>query len=530
MDTNLNNTIAAIDIGTNSFHMVIAKIDSKKRFTVLTRAKEVVRLGDSSNDMKYISPESMARGVETLKRFKLICDSYKAEVIAVATSATREAINKSEFLEEVHSETGIEINIVSGYEEARLIYLGVLQSLDVYDKRILLVDIGGGSTEFLLGERGEVNYANSVKIGSVRLTRKFNLDKKINRQNLKDAKTFVKNVMNQTVRSVSKEDYDIVIGSSGTINSIGSIIRSEKIPGQEYDMKLNGFIIKKKSLHDALDKIYKSETPEERSLIPGLDLKRTDIITAGAVILEQVFSELQLEKMSLSVYALREGIIMDYIQKRSGKSDFTHLKNVRLNSVMHLGDLTNFDRKHAEQVKKLAVNIFDFLKSTFGLNGEERVFLEAASLLHDIGYHISHTDHHKHSYYLIRHSEMLGFNEKEIEIIANIARYHRKSHPKIKHENFSKLDASAKNTVKKLAGILRIADALDRSHKNIVEEIDFEIDNKNFTIILKSCAAEPSLEIWGLNVRKGLFEECFERNVNVICLNSAVKQTGSYIE
>ena len=158
----MNKTIAAIDIGTNSFHLVIAEIDIKNRFKILTKSKEVVRLGNSSNDMKYISEESIIRGVEVLKRFKLICESYNAEIIAVATSATREALNQNEFKLRVFSETGIEINIVSGYEEARLIYLGIMQSLEIFDKKILMVDIGGGSTEFLVGHSGEVKYANSI--------------------------------------------------------------------------------------------------------------------------------------------------------------------------------------------------------------------------------------------------------------------------------------------------------------------------------------------------------------------------------
>lgn len=511
----MNNVIAAIDIGTNSFHMIIAKIDSKKRFTVLTRSKEVVRLGMSSNDMKYISPESLKRGVETLKRFKLICESYKADIIAVATSATREAINKDEFINKVFEETGIEINIVSGFEEARLIYLGVLQSLDIFDKKILLIDIGGGSTEFLFGEKGNVLYANSIKIGSVRLTHKFGLDKKVSRQNLKESKIFVKNVLNQVVRAAEDIKYDMVIGSSGTINSIGSIIYSVDNPVSEYDVKLNGFIMKKKALEQAVDKIYKADTAEERANIPGLDIKRVDIITAGAVILEQIFSELKIDKMTLSSYALREGLIMNYMQHKSGDFDIGYLRNVRLNSVTHLAELTNFDKQHAEQVVKISLKLFDFLKPVYGLSSESREYLEAAAYLHDIGYHISHADHHKHSYYLIRHSEMMGFNEKEIEIIANIARYHRKSHPKSKHDNFNNLDSASKLIIKKLSGILRLADALDRSHKNIVSDLDFEISNGNFIIKLNSVNSDPSLEIWGINVRKALFEESFGLNVIV---------------
>ncbi|MEP7145433.1 MAG: Ppx/GppA phosphatase family protein [bacterium] len=511
----MNNILAAIDIGTNSFHLVIAKIDSKKRFTVLTRSKEVVRLGSSSNDMKYISPESIARGVETLKRFKLICDTYNAEIIAVATSATREALNKQDFLTKAFNETGIDINIVSGYEEARLIYLGVLQSLDIYNKKILLIDIGGGSTEFLIGEKGKVKVASSLKVGAVRLTHKFSLNEKIDKGELKSSRQFVNGAINQIVRILKDEDYELVIGSSGTIINLGSIINSENNPAQDPDINLNGFVIKRKPLQNALNKIYKAETLSERLQIPGLDPKRADIITAGAVILEQIFEDLNIEKMTLSSYALREGIIMNYIQQRSGEFDFGHLSDVRYNSVIHLCELTNYDKEHSTQVMKLANKIFDFIKLKFEFNDDDREYLEAASLLHDIGYHISHTGHHKHSYYLIRNSEMLGFNDKEIEIIANIARYHRKSHPKAKHEGYNKLDLPAKELVKKLAGILRIADALDRSHKSLVNELDINIKDKTFEISLKSCLAEPSLEIWGANIRKGLFEESFGYDVKI---------------
>lgn len=511
----MNNILAAIDIGTNSFHLVIAKIDSKKRFTVLTRAKEVVRLGSSSNDMKYISPDSIERGVETLKRFKLICDSFKAEIIAVATSATREALNKLEFTQRVFAETGIEISIVSGYEEARLIYLGVLQSLDIYNKKILLIDIGGGSTEFLIGEKGEVKIANSLKLGAVRLTNKFSLNEKVNKSDLKNSKIFVKGALNQIVRTLEGNDYELVVGSSGTINNIGSIISAENQPTADFEINLNGFIIKKKPFHTAIEKIYDAETLTERLSIPGLDPKRADIITAGAVILEQIFSDLKIEKMTLSSFALREGIIMNYIQQRSGEFDFGHLTDVRYSSVRHLGERTNYDKEHSDQVLKLANKIFDFVKLKFEFSDDEREYLEAAALLHDIGYYISHTDHHKHSYYLIRNADMLGFNDKEIEIIANIARYHRKSHPKIKHENFNKLDEQSKGLVKKLAGILRIADALDRSHKAVVNDIDIGIKDKVLEINLKSCSSDPSLEIWGANIRKGLFEESFGYEVKL---------------
>jgi exopolyphosphatase/guanosine-5'-triphosphate,3'-diphosphate pyrophosphatase len=512
----LNNILASIDIGTNSFHLVIAKIDNKKRFAVLTKTKEVVRLGSSSNDMKYITSESIERGVEALMRFKMICDSYKAEIIAVATSATREALNKQDFLQAVKEKTGIEINIVSGYEEARLIYLGVLQSLDIYSKRILLVDIGGGSTEFLVGEKGQVKIASSIKVGTVRLTNKFSLNDKVNKNDIKIAKSFVKGAINQIVRIMEDEKYDLAIGSSGTINNIGSIISADLSPvNADADISLNGFVLKKKQLQNAAEKIYKAETLVDRLSIPGLDPKRADIITAGAIILEQIFDDLEIEKMTLSGFALREGIIMNYIQQNSGEFDLGHLSDVRYNSVIHLGERTNYDGEHASQVLKLSNKIFDFIKLKFELTDDDREFLEAAALLHDIGYYISHTDHHKHSYYLIRNADMLGFNDKEIEIIANVARYHRKSHPKIKHENFNKLDSQSKELVKKLAGILRIADALDRSHKSVVNDIEISIRDKVLELDIKNCSGDPSLEVWGANIRKSLFEESFGYQVKI---------------
>jgi exopolyphosphatase/guanosine-5'-triphosphate,3'-diphosphate pyrophosphatase len=179
-------TLGAIDIGTNSFHLVVAKIHSNKSFTVLTKDKEVVRLGNASNDMKYITEEAMQRGISVLKRFKLVCQSFEVEKIrAVATSATREAINKDEFIRRVKHDTGIEIEVISGNEEARLIYLGALQALPIYNEKVLVIDIGGGSTEFLIGKRGNIKYANSIKLGAVRMTQKFFPDDKLKRVQLK---------------------------------------------------------------------------------------------------------------------------------------------------------------------------------------------------------------------------------------------------------------------------------------------------------------------------------------------------------
>ncbi len=511
----MNELIAAIDIGTNSFHLVIARVDSKGRFTEIARDKEVVRLGSSSNDMKYLSPEALERGISTLKRFKMICDSYKAEIIAVATSATREALNRDEFIERARTETGIEINIVSGYEEARLIYLGVLQSLNIFEKRILLADIGGGSTEFLIGEKGKVIYANSTKLGAVRLTSKFFGDKKISKGKISEAEQFVRGVINPVVRNLESMEFELAVGSSGTIMNLASIAGAGSTLSDDNDIHLNGYVISRKDLMKAAGSVYAAETISQRLGIPGLDPKRADIITAGSVILTQIFEELGLEKMTVSNYALREGILANHIQQSHRHYDFANFTDVKYGSVMKLGENANFDRQHSFQVLAFAVKIFDFLKDRYSLTADDRVYLEASCILHDIGHHISANAHHKHSYYMIRNSELLGFNDKEIEIIANTARYHRKSHPKSKHESFGKLDPDSRELVRKLSGILRIADALDRSHKSIVKAIELAQHGEVLKIKLTEYTSDPSLEIWGANMRKALFEESFGIAVDV---------------
>ena len=511
-----DKTFAAIDIGTNSFHLVIASINSKGQLKELTREREVVRLGSSSDDMKYISDEAMVRGVSALKRFKLICDSYETEIRAIGTSAVREALNKGDFIKSVFENTGINIDVVTGTEEARLIYLGVLQAIEVFNSKILLIDIGGGSTEFLVGEEGKVLYANSIKLGAVRLTNKFFKDKKLKTEIINDARIYARNLVYPVVRNLKHYDYDIVIGTSGTITTIGAIIYAEK---NEYDSEqviLNKYTFDEDSLYKAVKKILKAETETERAKIPGLDYKRADIIPAGAIILEQIFIELGIKKITLSNYALREGILIDTISKEQTGFQLGNLSDICYKSIITLAENCNYDKIHSEQVLKLSVTIFDYLKIKFHLSEKDKESLEAAALLHDIGHSISHSQHHRHSYYLIRNSEMLGFNENEIEIIANIARYHRKSHPKLKHEEYNKLSKDDKDKIKKLAGILRIADGLDRGHKSVIKDIEITSIGKNLSLLLKTePGSDVSLEIWGANLRKKLFEEAFETEITI---------------
>jgi exopolyphosphatase/guanosine-5'-triphosphate,3'-diphosphate pyrophosphatase len=463
--------------------------------------------------MKYLSQEAINRGIETLRRFKQIADAYRAPIRAIATSAVREALNQTEFIRRVKAELEIKVEVASGFEEARLIYLGILQALPVHNTAIMMMDIGGGSTEFLVGKKREIHYDNSLKLGAIRLTQKFFPEQELSAKRLKQCREYVNGTLLPVIRQVRKRNYSVAVGSSGTILSIAKIIRMRR--GDLDESSLNGFTFSAKELNAVVDDLCSAETVKQRLKIPGLDPARADIIVAGSIILEQTFRALGLKRMTVSEFALREGIILDTIEKQYRGKEFHALDNIRYTSVLRLAETFKYEKEHSHHVAALSVRIFDLTHALHGLGRMERDFLEAAALLHEIGIFISHANHHRHSHYLIKNSELLGYTDNEKEIIANVARYHRKSHPKPKHETFAVLTAEEQQLVLKLSGILRIADGLDRTHSRIVRDVTMRRKGKNVTFHLRTGQGkEVEMDRWGAERKKGLFEEVFNIHVN----------------
>ncbi len=509
MKINKQNCYAAIDVGTNSFHLIIGVIDPKSgQFRIIDREKEVVRLGAGSSDMKVLSRRAMFRGIVTLKRFKAIADTFNASIKAIATSAVREAANRDEFLRYVRRATGIKIEIASGIEEARLIYLGVLQAIPVFSKKILLIDIGGGSTEFLVGCRKRVVFSESLKLGAIRLTNRFFHSKKLSEKSIRECRDYLTGMLDPVARELKEHDYEISIGSSGTILNIATMIRLRR--GEFSVSTMNNFTFTREELLEVVELLLREESESQRARIPGLDAGRADIIVAGALILEQIFRKFKLKSMTVSESALREGIIFDAIEKRFKRQSLHHLQDIRYKNVIQLAEHFQYEKRHAHHVASLALKIFDQTQAVHQLGPTEREFLEIAALLHEIGFFISHDQHHRHSYYLIRNASLMGFTDDEKEIIAHIARYHRKSHPKPKHESFIRLSPDDQGIIKKLASILRIADGLDRTHSQIIKEVICKKYDKILTLHLKKRAhTSTDLEVWGADRKKGLFEETF---------------------
>jgi exopolyphosphatase/guanosine-5'-triphosphate,3'-diphosphate pyrophosphatase len=501
--------IAAIDIGTNSIHLVIARPAGNSRFDVLDRDKEVVRLGSGSGDMKSLAPDAIDRGIEALARLSAVAVGRDAEIRAVATSAVREAENRNEFLTRAHDEAGVDIAVISGAEEARLIRLGVLQAVPAFGQRHLLVDIGGGSTEFVIGEEAKVLSARSLKLGAIRLTERFGLDGTIKNKTLDECRDYVRSFLTPVHRDVVHEGYDIAIGSSGTIVNLAEIGRAlrDEAPLQQ----MSGAEINRKDMKAVMRRLT-SASADERAEIPGLDPKRADIVVGGAVILEQAFAELGIETMTVSDFALREGVLLDALQRRD-RTSIGHLRDLRYESVLHLAAIVPEEREHAERATDLAVELFDQTIEIHQIDRANEEYLEAAGLLANVGLCISHDRHHLHSYYVIRNSDLLtGFTDDEVELIALIARYHRKSAPKPNHAEFAAVSPERQHIVRVLAGILRVAFALDRTRTDAVRSLSVERGKRSITVTLEADGA-ADLECYTADARKDLLEEALDRSI-----------------
>ncbi len=516
--------IAAIDIGTNSIHMVIVKIDpSLPAFTVIAKEKDTVRLGDRDPTTGKLTPEAIQRSLNTLKRCRDLANSLGAEqIIAVATSATREAPNGEAFLRQIKSELGIVVNLISGQEEARRIYLGVLSGMDFHDLPHIIIDIGGGSTEVILADIHEPRFLSSTKVGAVRLSKEYVTTDPISDNELKVLRAYVRGMLERPVdeiwRNLQLNEVPRMIGTSGTIETIAAIHAKDEL-GEVPD-PLNGYEVSRKDIEKIVKKLAKMSY-KERLDVSGISDKRAEIIVPGAVILLEAMKMLKLDSIVMCERALREGMNVDWMLSRGLiSSRLRYQDEVKHRNVLKIAQKYHVDLEYGERVAQFALDIFNQLQGDLHDWGSaEKELLWSAAILHNSGVYISHSSHHKHSYYLIRNAELLGFTELELELIANIARYHRKSKPKKKHQPYHDLPHKHYQLmVRQLSAILRLAVALDRRNKGAVAKVECNYNSSNRTLDFQLQPAEVgdrcSLELWNLSYKKEAFEEEF--NVELI--------------
>jgi exopolyphosphatase/guanosine-5'-triphosphate,3'-diphosphate pyrophosphatase len=305
---------AAVDIGTNSFHLIIAKVNQDDSLTIIDKEREVIRLGSHKGEgLSVISPDEIEKGISVLKRFKRLSDNYKAEVRAVATSAIREAQNGNEFVEKVLEKTGIDIEIIDGRTEAGYIYKGVKKTVPFKDKRLLCIDIGGGSTEIILGHNDEIIFGESIKIGAVRLSKKFFPDFILTDEGIADCNKFIERQIKVNQQIDFREKFDIAVGASGTILAVAGMIKYRK--SAKKIKSRNGYTFTKIELEEVTNGILKRKTPEQRVNIEGMEYKRADIIPAGLLILDKIFELFKIKKMVISEFALREGVVLSMLER-----------------------------------------------------------------------------------------------------------------------------------------------------------------------------------------------------------------------
>lgn len=487
-----HRTIAAIDAGTNAVRLEIARVHPDGSLETLHQERDPIRPGEGVFITGRMAPEVEDRLLTTLRRYATLCRRYHARVRAVATSALREAKNGRDVARRVRAATGLELEIVSGREEARLICLGVLHGRPPRARSILL-DIGGGSTEVAtaVGERPTDLW--SVPLGAVRLTQIFGTDGRVSASRLAALRSFAAEAFREAVPPRPRREVPC-LGSSGTIEAVVAFAAE-------------GRRASRKEVARAVDDLAAMSLAERRH---RLDPKRAEIIVAGAAVLEAAMRHLGVGSITAVGTGLRNGILVELSRRDEGRRDGESTE-----ALLALGRRFQFDEPHAQQVARLALVLYDRLARLHALPPVARRLLHAAALLHDVGHAVSPASHHKHTYYLVANADLPGFSDRERELVALVARYHRRSHPGRNRRDLERLSAGELGLLRKLVAILRVADALDRSHQQPVRDVRAEV--RRGAVDVRVAARGPlDLELWDAAREAALFQRVFKKRLALV--------------
>jgi exopolyphosphatase/guanosine-5'-triphosphate,3'-diphosphate pyrophosphatase len=509
-DTRESLRLAAIDVGSNSIHMIVAQADADGAITTLWRLKEMVGLGRLSFPSRRISREAIGRAIAVLERFQQAAQQRQAEkIIAVATSAVREAENGGDLLERARQELGLYLRVVSAREEARLIYLAVRHAVRLRGQPHLMVDIGGGSVEFIVGDDKQAQLLESRKLGAARMTAQFVKSDPISHDDHRALLKHYDRELTPLCEQIKSLKPVKAIGTSGTLENIAQMCGSE--PSGNGTAHIHQ-VIEKEPFERLLAELLESRS-KDRARFRGLDDQRKDQIIAGAVLVGELFKRLHLRRIEICPSALREGILLDYLSRHLPDLAIRReVPDARRRSVIDLARRCDWHKTHSLQVAGIALKLFDELRALHGMSAVERELIEFGALLHDIGWHIGRSGHHKHSMYLILNGDLKNFSDDEVKVIANIARYHRKASPQQKHENYTALPSRLRRVVDVGAALLRLADGLDRSHCSVIHDVRCRIGKKKVKCVL-SAKSDAELEIWGARRKMEWFEDVFKRPI-----------------
>jgi exopolyphosphatase / guanosine-5'-triphosphate,3'-diphosphate pyrophosphatase len=502
--------IAVIDIGTNSIHMVLAEIQPDAGYKIRDRFKDMTRLGNGAFIAHRLSDEAITRGLGVIRHLVTLAKNKGYDrIIAVATSAVREAKNGGNFLDLVAEHTGLTIRVISGTEEARLIFLAIKNNVPMTDTPTLSVDIGGGSVELIVGNRSQLFHAKSLKLGAIRLADEFLKRTPPSEKMLHSLEDHVTTQLQGALDSFKVKRFDSLIATSGMAGNLAEVIHLRRM-----NRPLPHINLATISLKDVkeIEQQLRQSTIKARLAIPGLDPKRVDTLFPATIVLRRLMELSKRDDLILCDKAIREGIIYDFIHRhRERLTAEAEIPDMRRRNVMALARRCLSPEAHSLHVSHLALRLFDQTTRLHHLGSTERTWLEYAAILHDVGYLINERQHHKHAYYLITNGDLGGLSGEEIQVIANVARYHRRTIPQLRHDGFSALAPKYKRIVRILSAILRIADGLDRTHFSLVRTLDVRL-GATVTIAVH-VTGDAELETWAAAARADLFERLFHRRV-----------------
>ncbi|HYW31898.1 MAG TPA: Ppx/GppA phosphatase family protein [Gemmatimonas sp.] len=509
--------IAAIDVGSNSVRQIVADVSPTGQIRVVDEMKAMPRLGEGLERSGELGQSAVDAAVSSIGRMVLLAQQLGAErVEIVATSAVRDASNGGDFCARVKETSGIDVRILSGEEEALLCFRSALAHFELGAGRCVVMDIGGGSLELVLAKDGLIERMASLPFGAVRLTERF-LAPVLRVRGVNALREHVRDGLRGAVPVKDWRGAQI-IGSGGTFTNLaGIVLARQKVSARRSP---HGTRVTRVELEHVLDWLQRLG-PEERARVPGLNPARSDIIVAGLAVAAEVLSRFDPRDLLASAYGIREGLLLESARVAPVIAD---PGAARERSVREFAERCHYEEPHARHVQTLALQLFDALGPRMGLGGDERRILADAALLHDVGYHINYEKHHKHSFHLISHAELLGMTPTEQVAVACVARYHRGAAPSRKHRVLVGVDRAMRDRIVKLSALLRFADGFDRGHVCAVGnlKIRWTTGSVRVTAIEAEGATNVRLECWGASRKSALLERVLGRPVEVIAPDGTV--------
>lgn len=513
--------LAVLDVGSNTVHLVVVDGRPDGTFTQVGRERETLRLADAAFPGMVLPEEAVERLSQTVLRMRKAADELRADaLVGFATSAIREARNGAEALGRVRAATGVPIAVLAGAEEARLTYLATRRWTAFSGRRLLVIDIGGGSLEVAGGEGERPELVESLPLGATRLTRRFVRSDLPRPEELVALRTHALNLLGPLAEQVRERDWDVACGTSKTFRTLGTVARAlPEAPTPAHEFGFAGIdgqtapILSREALNVVAGYLAGTTVKERRSLA-GMDELRAGNLVAGSQVAALIMQAFGLHELVLAPWALREGVIVDYLA-RHGDGPGVPVEDPRRRSVLDFARRHSVDEPHARQVTALALSLFDQTEALHQLGPAERELLEMAGLLHDVGYAVAQSAHHKHSLYLIRNADLDGFSPDEQAIVANVARYHRKALPSERHPDYQALREGERLVVRRLAALLRLADGLDADHFQVVQDVKVSLTDGVARLELRARDL-PDLDVWAAERNSDLFEQEFGKRVELV--------------